>query len=169
MNTALQSRPSPTWLALRHALFRFDAERIHHVAMRMLRLYARVASMPRPSDVARHPSLARNFFGVHFPNPLGLAAGFDKNAEVVPAWAALGFGYVEVGTVTWHPQPGNERPRLFRLPADGAILNRMGFNNDGADVVARRLEGWRASGKISVPVGVNLGKSKVTPNDEAAT
>lgn len=168
MSSALQTRPSATWLALRNALFRVDAERIHHLAMRALRLYAHAASMPRTGDVSRHPSLARDVFGVHFPNPLGLAAGFDKNAEAVPAWAALGFGYIEVGTVTWHPQPGNERPRLFRLPADGAILNRMGFNNEGADVVARRLEGWRASGRVTVPLGVNLGKSKVTPNDEAA-
>lgn len=168
MSSSLQTRPSATWLALRHALFRVDAERIHQLAMRALRLYANAAAMPRSDDVSRNPSLAREVFGLHFPNPLGLAAGFDKNAEVVPAWAALGFGYVEVGTITWHPQPGNDRPRLFRLPDDGAIMNRMGFNNDGADVVARRVERWRARGKVSVPLGVNLGKSKVTPNAEAA-
>lgn len=96
--------------------------------------------------------------GVRFPNRLGLAAGFDKNALAVDQWHRYGFGFVEIGTVTWHPQPGNPKPRLFRLPEDQGLINRMGFNNDGADVVARRLE--KVSPKI--PVGINLGKSKIT-------
>ncbi|HZC08059.1 MAG TPA: quinone-dependent dihydroorotate dehydrogenase [Ktedonobacterales bacterium] len=110
------------------------------------------------------PSLAREVFGLRFPNPIGLAAGFDKNAVAVPALAALGFGFVEVGTVTRLPQPGNPRPRLFRLPSDEALINRMGFNNQGAAAVASRLA---AMPRVAVPVGISLGKSKVTPLDQA--
>lgn len=110
------------------------------------------------------PRLHLRLWGLDFANPLGVAAGFDKNGEAVMAWEHLGFGYVEVGTVTRHAQPGNPLPRLFRLPADRAAINRMGFNNDGADVLARRLGGCKAG----IPVGINLGKSKVTPLDEAA-
>jgi dihydroorotate dehydrogenase len=105
--------------------------------------------------------------GLTFPGPLGLAAGFDKNAEGIDAFAALGFSFVEVGTVTGEPQPGNPRPRLFRLPADRAIVNRMGFNNDGAEVVARRLAARRARPHRDVVVGVNIGRTKAAP-DEAA-
>lgn len=105
--------------------------------------------------------------GLHFPNPLGLAAGLDKEARAVPAWQALGFGLVEVGTVTALPQPGNPRPRLFRLPADQAIVNRMGFNNGGAEAMAVTLQRLRARGCLEVPLGVNLGKSKVTPVEQA--
>jgi dihydroorotate dehydrogenase len=105
--------------------------------------------------------------GLHFPNPLGLAAGLDKEARAVPAWQALGFGFVEVGTVTALPQPGNPRPRLFRLPADQAIVNRMGFNNGGAEAMALALQRLRARGCLEVPLGVNLGKSKVTPVEQA--
>jgi len=106
--------------------------------------------------------------GLDFPNPLGLAAGLDKEARAVPAWQALGFGFVEVGTVTALPQPGNPRPRLFRLPADQAIINRMGFNNGGAEAMAVALQRLRARGCLEVPLGVNLGKSKVTPVEQAA-
>ena len=102
-------------------------------------------------------------FGVKFPNRLGLAAGFDKNANAVSNWHRFGFGFVEIGTVTWHAQPGNDRPRLFRLPADKALINRMGFNNDGAVAVARRL----ANSIAKIPIGVNLGKSKITDLDDA--
>ncbi len=164
---APRSRPSSSWSLLRTALFSLDAERAHRLAMRSLSLYSRVCAAPREDDVARHPALGRELFGVRFPNLLGLAAGFDKDAEAVPAWGSLGFGFVEVGTVTWHAQPGNPKPRLFRLPGDGALLNRMGFNNEGAEHVAARLERWRARGRVAVPVGVNLGKSKITPNEDA--
>jgi dihydroorotate dehydrogenase len=102
-------------------------------------------------------------FGVRFPNPVGLAAGFDKNAVAVARWQGLGFGFVEVGTVTRHAQPGNPRPRLFRLPAERALINRLGFNNDGADAVARRLD----SARPGIPLGVNIGKSRATPPEEA--
>jgi dihydroorotate dehydrogenase len=103
-------------------------------------------------------------FGVRFPNPVGLAAGMDKDGRALPAWAALGFGFVEVGTVTRHPQPGNPRPRLFRLRSSEAIINRMGFNNAGAQTLAARLE---RLGPLSVPLGISLGKSKITPVEEA--
>ena len=117
--------------------------------------------------------------GLRFPNVLGLAAGFDKNAVGIDALAALGFGHVEIGTVTGEPQPGNPAPRLFRLPADRAVINRMGFNNDGAEVVARRLAERkrrldarvaptrRATGADSVVLGVNIGKTKVVPEEDA--
>jgi dihydroorotate dehydrogenase len=106
----------------------------------------------------------RTVFGVRFPNPVGLAAGMDKNGIALPGWAALGFGHVEVGTVTWHPQPGNPRPRLYRLPASEALINRMGFNNQGSQALADRL---RKRGPLPVPLGISIGKSKVTPVADA--
>jgi dihydroorotate dehydrogenase len=111
----------------------------------------------------------RRVFGVDFPNPVGLAAGMDKDGRALAAWPALGFGFVEVGTVTAHGQPGNERPRLFRLPAHAAVVNRMGFNNAGAAALADRLSAGAAPGgsPISVPLGISLGKSKVTPLEDA--
>ena len=158
------------WYGLaRRLAFSLVAERVHRLSMGGLSAWSKVCAVDLPSgDVAREPSLARTVCGITFPNPLGLAAGFDKDAECLPAWQALGFGFVEVGTVTRHPQPGNDKPRLFRLPKDGAILNRLGFNNHGAEACARRLEAWRKAGRVKVPVGVNLGKSKVTPAEEAA-
>jgi dihydroorotate dehydrogenase len=108
-------------------------------------------------------------FGLQFPNPIGLAAGFDKNAVAVRAWPALGFGHVEIGSVTALAQPGNDRPRLFRLPEDQALINRMGFNNEGADAVAARLQHLQQTlGRPSVPLGINLGKSKITPLEQAS-
>jgi dihydroorotate dehydrogenase len=108
-------------------------------------------------------------FGLTFPNPVGLAAGMDKAAEAVPAWEALGFGHTELGAVTWHAQSGNPLPRIFRAPMDEAIINRMGFNNPGAEAVAAELEHWRTLGRWpSHPVGLNLGKSKITPLERAA-
>ena len=109
------------------------------------------------------PALASTVFGVRFPGPLGLAAGFDKDGMGLHAWGALGFGYAEVGTVTAHPQPGNPAPRLFRLPDDRALLNRMGFNNHGAGALAVRL----ARGRPDAPIGVNIGKTKTTPAADA--
>ena len=147
-------------------LTRTDAETAHHMAVRALRTAQPVLDL-------RGRRLRAGFTPVHamglrFPGVLGLAAGFDKNAESVDALAALGFAFVEIGTVTAEPQPGNERPRLFRLPADRAIVNRMGFNNHGSEAVARRLAQRRASGRGSdVVVGVNIGKTKAVPEDEA--
>jgi dihydroorotate dehydrogenase len=106
----------------------------------------------------------REVFGLHFPNPIGLAAGFDKNAVAVPALAALGFGFVEVGTVTLHPQGGNPRPNVLRLPTEGALINRLGFNNEGAAVVAKRLAHQQP---VSAPIGISLGKSRITPLEDA--
>ena len=146
-----------------HVLTRTDPERAHHAAFRAIRA-ARPAT--RLVDrVRRTPGEPVSALGLTFPNVLGLAAGFDKNAVGIDGLGALGFGHVEVGTVTGEPQPGNPRPRLFRLPDDRAVINRMGFNNDGAEVIAARL---RARGRRAGPVlGVNIGKSKVVPEEEA--
>jgi dihydroorotate dehydrogenase len=110
-----------------------------------------------------NPRLARTVFGIHFPNPVGLAAGFDKNAKLIDEFAALGFGFIEVGTVTPKGQEGNPTPRLFRLPEDEALINRMGFNNEGLEAMKMRLLARRSK----VIVGGNLGKNKVTPNEQA--
>lgn len=147
---------------VRRALFRMhggDAERVHETTLGLL-----AKASPAARLVTRKPALERTVFGVRFPNPVGLAAGLDKNGRALPAWGALGFGFVEVGTVTRHPQPGNPKPRLFRLRASEAIINRMGFNNDGAQALADRLE---RLGPLSVPLGISLGKSKVTPVEQA--
>jgi dihydroorotate dehydrogenase len=141
-------------------LTRVDAERAHRAAFRAIR-----TGRPLARGLVHVPHRRVRAMGLTFRNPLGLAAGFDKNAEGIDALGALGFGFVEVGTVTARPQPGNERPRLFRLPRDRAIVNRMGFNNDGADVVASRLAArrHRSGGPV---LGVNIGKSKVVPEDD---
>jgi dihydroorotate dehydrogenase len=161
--------PSGIYASLRGVAFAIDAERVHRMAMSGLSLWSRLCDVELDDDdVARAPALSRTVFGVTFRNPLGLAAGFDKDAECLPAWQALGFGFVEVGTVTRHPQPGNPKPRLFRLPQDRALLNRLGFNNHGAEACARALTSWRAAGRVKVPIGVNLGKSKITAAEDAA-
>ena len=120
-------------------------------------------SWMRRQFVVEHSSLERELFGLRFPNPVGLAAGFDKDAKYSDPLACLGFGFIEIGTVTPRPQPGNPRPRLFRLPADQALINRMGFNNDGAKAAAERLR----QRKENVIIGGNIGKNKDTPNEEA--
>ncbi|MCC5614746.1 quinone-dependent dihydroorotate dehydrogenase [Nostoc sp. CHAB 5836] len=112
--------------------------------------------------------LEQNLFGLNFPNPIGLAAGFDKDGVAAGIWSNLGFGFAELGTVTFHAQPGNPRPRLFRLPLDKAALNRMGFNNRGAAAMAAHLAQERQESTHSIPIGINLGKSKVTPLEAAA-
>ncbi|MEA2552786.1 MAG: dihydroorotate dehydrogenase [Fimbriimonadaceae bacterium] len=144
--------------ALRPLLFRMDPESAHDLAFKALERGAVTAK------AYENEALHQTVFGLLFKNPLGLAAGFDKNARAVPHWHRLGFGHVEVGTVTWHPQPGNPKPRLFRLPEDKALINRMGFNNDGAEAVAERL----SKSDSHIPLGINLGKSKVTPLEQAA-
>ncbi len=113
-------------------------------------------------------SAPREVLGIKFPNAAGLAAGFDKNALVLPAWESLGFGFIEGGTITAKSQPGNPQPRLFRVPEHRVLINRMGFNNDGADAVARRLASLKESGRWpNIPVGINIGKSKVTELEDA--
>ncbi len=115
------------------------------------------------------PRLGQNLFGLKFPNPVGLAAGFDKDGVAADIWSSLGFGFAELGTVTFVAQPGNPRPRLFRLPLDKAALNRMGFNNGGAESLAARLAQRKQELTSSIPIGINLGKSKVTPLEAAAS
>jgi dihydroorotate dehydrogenase len=112
--------------------------------------------------------LSQSLFGLNFANPVGLAAGFDKDGIAAGMWQYLGFGFAELGTVTYHPQPGNPQPRLFRLPQDRAALNRMGFNNLGSEAMAAALK-QRQRSDFSIPIGINLGKSKITPLEEAAT
>ena len=152
------------------SLYGRDAEAIHERVLGLLAWASRSPALTQALAIATslgHPAderLAREVFGLRFPNPIGLAAGFDKNGVALPALAALGFGFVEMGTVTHHGQPGNPRPRLFRLPADQALINRMGFNNQGAAAVAARLSHLP---KLDIPLGISLGKSKVTPLDEA--
>ena len=149
----------------RPLLFRLAPETAHEVSMAMLGLAAgvlgRYVSAPKGRAVER--------FGVRFPNAVGLAAGMDKNATALPAWPLMGFGFVEIGTVTARAQPGNAKPRVFRLPRQRALINRLGFNNEGAAAVAERLTRWKATGRWPrVPVGINLGKSRVTPLENAA-
>ena len=154
---------------LRPFLFQQDAEAAHERATRVLGWVGR-RELPCGAleSFFGSPSLPAEVFGLKFPNPIGLAAGMDKHAEAVPAWEALGFGFIELGGVTWHPQPGNPPPRLFRALADEAIINRMGFNNPGAEAVAQKLSEWRALGRWpKSPVGINLGKSKISPLEEA--
>ena len=153
---------SPYRALFDHVLTRVDPETAHHLGFAALR-----AGGPVLARVVRPPAAPVRAMGIDFPGVLGLAAGFDKNAAGIDALAALGFGFVEVGTVTGEPQPGNPRPRLFRLPADRAVVNRMGFNNDGAAVVARRLAARRAGRHRDVVVGVNIGKTKAVPESEA--
>jgi len=158
---------SATYATLRRLLFLVPAERIHRAVFAGLR--GATAAAPMRRQLSRRlapvdPLLASTVFGVRFPGPLGLAAGFDKDGTGLNAWGALGFGYAEVGTVTAHAQPGNPTPRLFRLPADRALLNRMGFNNHGAAELAQRL----ARHRPDVPIGVNIGKTKITAPADAA-
>ncbi|MGV0744652.1 quinone-dependent dihydroorotate dehydrogenase [Mycolicibacterium sp. XJ870] len=152
--------------ALRRAMFLVPPERIHVWVFALLRIATGPAA-PRRALARRlaptDPVLASTVFGVRFPGPMGLAAGFDKDGRGLATWGALGFGYAEVGTVTAQAQPGNPEPRLFRLPDDRALLNRMGFNNAGAGALARRL----ARHTADVPIGVNIGKTKVTPPEAA--
>lgn len=151
---------------IRKFLFTIDPEKVHHFAMKQLKMaYASAIgrSFMKNNFTITHPSLERTLWGITFPNPVGLAAGFDKDAKYVNELACLGFGFIEIGTVTPVSQPGNPQPRLFRLPADKALINRMGFNNDGATAAAERLK----SRKEKVIIGGNIGKNKVTPNEDA--
>ncbi len=153
---------------LRPILFRFDPESVHRFATGMLGLLLAlpfIRALVEWRYRVRDPALEQTLWGIEFENPVGLAAGFDKNAEHFNDLAALGFGYVEIGTVTGEGQPGNERPRMFRLPADHGLLNRMGFNNHGSAAVAGRL----AKKRIDTVLGVNIGKTKAVALDEAAT
>jgi dihydroorotate dehydrogenase len=154
---------------LRPLLFLLDPETAHDLTMQSLGRISRSDFLLRKLDRFQPPHDPITVFGVTFPNRVGLAAGFDKNGVALPAWAALGFGFIEIGTVTAKPQSGNPKPRLFRFPEQQALINQLGFNNDGADIIANRLRRWHESGRWpEVPVGINIGKSKSTDVDHAA-
>ncbi len=155
---------------VRPVLFVQNAERVHDFTLKLLAHVSRDAFICNTvGKFFSAPELPVELFGLKFPNPVGLAAGVDKFAVAVPIWEKLGFGFCELGGVTWHPQPGNPSPRIFRAVTDEAIVNRMGFNNDGAEALAQKLTEWKKSGRWPKhPVGINLGKSKVTPLEKAA-
>jgi dihydroorotate dehydrogenase len=151
---------------LRKTLFKLNAEQAHNFSFGFLKV---IFQLPFVKSIfyglfnVNHPALEREVFGIKFKNPVGLAAGFDKNAKLYNEFAFMGFGSVEIGTVTPKPQAGNDKPRLFRLPADQGLINRMGFNNDGVKKIVGRLKGRYTS----VVIGGNIGKNKVTPNENA--
>jgi dihydroorotate dehydrogenase len=154
---------------LKPILFQMDPEKAHHWIIGSLAEGANLPGSKRVLkalyEVPANGCLEQTVFGLKFSNPVGLAAGLDKNAEAIPVLSSIGFGHVEVGTLTPRPQPGNELPRLFRLPEDRALINRMGFNNRGAQKAAKELASLRDR---PVPVGINIGKNKITPNEQAA-
>ncbi len=157
----------PMYQLIRKILFLFDAEKVHYFAMDWLKFISRLPFAKiilkrifTPADYPVH------ILGLQFRNPVGLAAGFDKNAKYLNELSLLGFGFVEIGTVTPLPQNGNDKPRLFRLPKDKAIINRMGFNNDGMYAIASRLKNFKETNKELI-IGGNIGKNKITPNEEA--
>ena len=153
---------------VRPLLFAVDPETAHRLTVASLTAASHIDFMLRSLSVFRPPAKPKRLFGVNFQNPVGLAAGLDKNGVALPAWAALGFGFIEIGTVTAKPQPGNPKPRIFRFPEQNALINRLGFNNDGADAIARRLNKLQRSGRWpQVPLGINIGKSIATPLMEA--
>lgn len=155
---------------LKPIFFKFDPETVHNFVANRLKWFNDYFPFGKTilrSNYATHiKGLETEAFGLRFPNPVGLAAGFDKNGEYIEALSNLGFGFVEVGTITPRPQPGNDKPRMFRLPLDQALINRMGFNNKGVDVTAERLRLLKAK-QADIIVGGNIGKNKTTPNEDA--
>ena len=153
---------------VRPLLFSLDAETAHRFTIKVLHTASNFDLALRVLRSFQPRSKSKTLFGLTFPNPIGLAAGLDKNGVAIPAWAAIGFGFIEIGTVTAKAQPGNTKPRIFRLPKQQALINRLGFNNDGADTIAERLHRLRTSGRWpTVPVGINIGKSRATPLEHA--
>ncbi len=154
-------------LFLRPIFFLFDPEKIHHFVFSWIKFLFRIPGVPaifRAIFLVKDPKLEVNVLGLTFPNPVGLAAGFDKDAKLFDELGALGFGFVEIGTVTPLAQTGNDKPRMFRLKKDAGLINRMGFNNEGASAAAERLK----KRKTNVVIGGNIGKNKITPNENAA-
>lgn len=154
-------------LFLKPLFFLLSPENAHQFVVWLLETIIRIPGgewLIRKICCVENPALNKNIFNLHFINPVGLAAGFDKDAKHIRAMSALGFGSIEVGTVTPLPQPGNDRPRAFRLPKDEALINRMGFNNEGVDVMVARL---KSTNRTNVIVGGNIGKNKSTPNEKA--
>ena len=151
---------------LKPFLFLFQPEKAHYITVGLLKFVNQLPfgkQLLRSSFSFQHPDLKTNIFGLEFKNPVGLAAGFDKDGKYISEMEDLGFGFIEVGTVTPKPQAGNPKPRLFRLPADNSLINRMGFNNEGAHALARRLK----ERKSNIIIGGNIGKNKDTPNESA--
>jgi dihydroorotate dehydrogenase len=151
---------------VRSILFQFDPEKVHHFTFSLIKGIMKIPFVPRITKLifkVENPKLQKDLLGLKFENPVGLAAGFDKNALLFDEFVNYGFGFIEVGTVTPKPQPGNPKKRIFRLKADEALINRMGFNNDGVDVVVERLR----KRKTNIIIGGNIGKNKVTPNERA--
>ena len=163
---------------LRSILFNFNTEAVHHFSMNSLSFACKIKlirNIISSKFTVNDKQLERDVCGLKFRNPVGLGAGFDKNALYLTELKALGFGFVEIGTVTPRPQSGNDTPRLFRLPKDKALINRMGFNNDGVETIAKRLAKWREGEELNINgnntdgfiIGGNIGKNKVTPNEDA--
>jgi dihydroorotate dehydrogenase len=160
---------------LRNILFWFDAEEVHYFSMNMLSFFCKfsfIKTYLKKKFTPANFDFSKEVFGIMFSNPVGLAAGFDKNAKYLNELEILGFGFVEIGTVTPLPQDGNPKPRLFRLPKDKALINRMGFNNDGAKAAAERIRKFRklqlsTANHLSLIIGGNIGKNKITPNEDA--
>ena len=162
------------YFLIKPLLFLFDPEKVHYFVVRNLKRFNNFhwgAVLSRAIWSVTDKKLKTEVFGLKFKNPVGLAAGFDKNAEMIAEMADMGFGFVEVGTVTPLPQPGNPKPRMFRLPEDSALINRMGFNNDGVDIATERIRTYRNSknADANLIIGGNIGKNKDTPNDDAAS
>src|SRR5947208_14576180 len=149
---------------VRPLLFSIDAEIAHRFTIESLRAASHVDLALHALNPFQPPASPKKLFGLNFPNPIGLAAGLDKNGVALPAWAALGFGFIEIGTVTAKAQPGNSKPRIFRFPKQNALINRLGFNNEGADAIARRLRKLRRSSRWpELPVGLNIAQPLSTP------
>ncbi|MEC7987114.1 MAG: quinone-dependent dihydroorotate dehydrogenase [Myxococcota bacterium] len=155
------------WSILRPVLFRLDAEKAHRLTLGQLSRFPRLSATVL-GKAPVYPQLKRTMAGLPIASPIGLAAGLDKDGEAISVWPNLGFGFIEVGTVTAHPQKGNPQPRLFRLPQEKALINRMGFNNHGSEHLAQTLRNLHESNRWpTIPVGANIGKSKITPLEEA--
>src|SRR6476659_968202 len=153
---------------VRPLLFSLNAETAHHFTIALLRRASSFDLALQTLKAFQPSPKPKTLFGLNFQNPIGLAAGLDKNGVALPAWATLGLGFIEIGTVTAKAQPGNPKPRIFRLPEQQALINRLGFNNDGADAIAQRLAALRVSGRWpAIPVGINIGKSRTTPLEQA--
>ncbi len=163
------------YFLIKPILFQFDPEKVHHFVTANLKRFNRFrsgAALSRTLWDFKDARLEKEVFGLKFKNPVGLAAGFDKNGELMGEMANLGFGFVEVGTVTPLPQDGNPKPRMFRLPDDEGLINRMGFNNAGVDIVAERIAAFRKNAKEyqkGLIIGGNIGKNKITPNEDAVS
>jgi dihydroorotate dehydrogenase len=163
------------YFLIKPILFKFDPEKVHYFVTANLKRFNRFpggAALSRALWDLKDARLEKEVFGLKFKNSVGLAAGFDKNGEMMGEMANLGFGFIEVGTVTPLPQPGNPKPRMFRLPDDAGLINRMGFNNLGVDVVAERIAAFRRNAKGAqkeLIIGGNIGKNKITPNEDAVS